>query len=501
MSAVTGVSDAGLMIIGLPQASAGAVFQLVISSGKFHGTISAQTPTGSRSTTSSPGSGTGTTSPKCLFAAPAKYSNVPAAASTSQRASPIGLPALRASATGERLGPLAQQRGDAQEDAAALGRRRALTTRRTRTPRARCRPRRRRRRLRPAPPAELAAGARLANAEVGAVECGSRPSTDEQILNHGVTVVPATPPRFQPVRCGSVGGCPRRAVRAFFAAGVPRSRRVLRERSGTAMPHRVASDSDRAASPALAGQCDEGECATLRVPLDPAAPDGKQISLALGAGPGRGARPADRFAAHQSGRSRCAGHGLRASRSPSGLPEVDHRPLRHRRLGSPRDRSERSGRLRHQLDYLFDVDTAPDDPAEGAADAAARSGSRGVRAGAVTCSATSPRSTRCTTWTGSARRSARTSSRTGVLVRHVPGCALRPAVPGPGPGAAPRRRRRPRRAGRRGVDPAGARGSSTRSTRSSTTAPAPELCVPQRREAPSRVGRAARPHRKGADRG
>src|SRR3954447_16542147 len=97
--AVTGVSDAGLMITGLPQASAGAVFQQVISRGKFHGTISAHTPTGSRNVTSRPASGTGIDSPKCLLAAPAKYSNVPAAASTSQRASPIGLPALGASAT------------------------------------------------------------------------------------------------------------------------------------------------------------------------------------------------------------------------------------------------------------------------------------------------------------------------------------------------------------------------------------------------------------------
>src|SRR6476619_486964 len=71
MSAVTGVSDAGLMMTALPQASAGAVFQHVMSNGKFHGTIRAHTPTGSRSTTSSPASCTGTTSPNSLFAAPA----------------------------------------------------------------------------------------------------------------------------------------------------------------------------------------------------------------------------------------------------------------------------------------------------------------------------------------------------------------------------------------------------------------------------------------------
>ena len=70
-SAVSGVSDAGLRTTGLPQARAGATFHEAMSSGKFHGTIRAHTPTGSRSTTSRPGSGTGTTAPKCLLAAPA----------------------------------------------------------------------------------------------------------------------------------------------------------------------------------------------------------------------------------------------------------------------------------------------------------------------------------------------------------------------------------------------------------------------------------------------
>ena len=47
-SAVNGVWLAGLMITVLPQASAGATFHAVSSSGKFHGTIAATTPTGSR---------------------------------------------------------------------------------------------------------------------------------------------------------------------------------------------------------------------------------------------------------------------------------------------------------------------------------------------------------------------------------------------------------------------------------------------------------------------
>ena len=48
-SAVSGVWLAGLMITVLPHASAGATFHDVSSSGKFHGTIAATTPTGSRS--------------------------------------------------------------------------------------------------------------------------------------------------------------------------------------------------------------------------------------------------------------------------------------------------------------------------------------------------------------------------------------------------------------------------------------------------------------------
>jgi hypothetical protein len=70
-SAVSGVSDAGFNTTGLPHASAGANFQQAMRNGKFHGTMSPTTPIGSRSTTSSPGSCTGTTSPMCLLAAPA----------------------------------------------------------------------------------------------------------------------------------------------------------------------------------------------------------------------------------------------------------------------------------------------------------------------------------------------------------------------------------------------------------------------------------------------
>ncbi len=63
INAVTGVSDAGLMITGLPQARAGATFQVVMSNGKFQGTTMAHTPTGSRTARSTPASCTGMTSP------------------------------------------------------------------------------------------------------------------------------------------------------------------------------------------------------------------------------------------------------------------------------------------------------------------------------------------------------------------------------------------------------------------------------------------------------
>ncbi len=49
-SALRGVISAGFITIVLPAASAGPIFQLQNSSGKFHGTIAPTTPTGSRFT-------------------------------------------------------------------------------------------------------------------------------------------------------------------------------------------------------------------------------------------------------------------------------------------------------------------------------------------------------------------------------------------------------------------------------------------------------------------
>ena len=96
-SAVRGVCDAGFTIAVLPHASAGAIFHDAITAGKFHGVISTQTPTGSRSVTSIPGGMIGIVSPKILLAAPPQYSKTLATRSISPRAALMGLPPFRAS--------------------------------------------------------------------------------------------------------------------------------------------------------------------------------------------------------------------------------------------------------------------------------------------------------------------------------------------------------------------------------------------------------------------
>ena len=69
--AVSGVVSAGLRIAVLPAASAGPTFHDAISSGKFHGTISPTTPSGSWNVRSTPPA-TGIVEPVCLSIAPAK---------------------------------------------------------------------------------------------------------------------------------------------------------------------------------------------------------------------------------------------------------------------------------------------------------------------------------------------------------------------------------------------------------------------------------------------
>ena len=62
-STLSGDFSEGLSSTELPVASAGASFQAAISSGKFHGTIAATTPSGSRVTSPSSSSPVGATSP------------------------------------------------------------------------------------------------------------------------------------------------------------------------------------------------------------------------------------------------------------------------------------------------------------------------------------------------------------------------------------------------------------------------------------------------------
>ena len=68
--AVSGVSSAGLSTTVLPAASAGASFHDAIVSGKFHGVISATTPSGSRNVIVTP-PGTGIVSPSARSGAAA----------------------------------------------------------------------------------------------------------------------------------------------------------------------------------------------------------------------------------------------------------------------------------------------------------------------------------------------------------------------------------------------------------------------------------------------
>ena len=69
-SAVSGVSSAGFNTTVLPAASAGPSFHAAIVSGKFHGTISPTTPSGSRTVNACPPE-TGIESPSSRSGAPA----------------------------------------------------------------------------------------------------------------------------------------------------------------------------------------------------------------------------------------------------------------------------------------------------------------------------------------------------------------------------------------------------------------------------------------------
>ena len=70
--AVCGVSSAGLSTTVLPQSNAGNIFHVGIAMGKFHGVISAHTPTGMRTDMANlSGSSAGVVSPKRRRPSPA----------------------------------------------------------------------------------------------------------------------------------------------------------------------------------------------------------------------------------------------------------------------------------------------------------------------------------------------------------------------------------------------------------------------------------------------
>ncbi len=112
--------------------------------------------------------------------------------------------------------------------------------------------------------------------------------------------------------------------------------------------------------------CAAGECAQLAVPLDPAAPDGKQIDLALARVPA--SKPDERIGSLLINPGGPGAPGTDFVQTvESQLPEsiTDRFDIvgwdpRGTGTSSPVD----CGR---KLDYLFDVDTAPDSPAELAA--------------------------------------------------------------------------------------------------------------------------------------
>jgi len=98
--AVSGDFSDGLRITELPIASAGAIFQIAISNGKFQGTIAAMMPSGSRVTIPSSSGPVGAISSYTLsMASPVQLMQRTLAGRSTLRASPIGLPMSRVSSS------------------------------------------------------------------------------------------------------------------------------------------------------------------------------------------------------------------------------------------------------------------------------------------------------------------------------------------------------------------------------------------------------------------
>ena len=99
VQALSGTSSAGLKTMVLPWASAGAIFQVGMAIGKFHGVMMPTTPTASRViSTPTPGRTLGTSSPDRRSVSPAKKSKIWAARMVSPMPSASVLPSSRDSA-------------------------------------------------------------------------------------------------------------------------------------------------------------------------------------------------------------------------------------------------------------------------------------------------------------------------------------------------------------------------------------------------------------------
>ena len=95
-SDVSGACEAGLNTTALPETSAGAIFQVGMAMGKFHGAIRATTPSGCRIVyMNTRGRSDGIVWPDIRAPSPPKYSRMRTARVTSPLASPIVLPSSR----------------------------------------------------------------------------------------------------------------------------------------------------------------------------------------------------------------------------------------------------------------------------------------------------------------------------------------------------------------------------------------------------------------------
>ena len=138
----------------------------------------------------------------------------------------------------------------------------------------------------------------------------------------------------------------RRVVRAASGCSRARIEPVRRRRRTRAGVDDAAVRALRAVAAAVASIAMPASARTLAVPLDYDRPGGRRITLAVARKPTAPRRREDREPAREprgAGRARCR---HRPTYVASQLPTADHGPVRHRGLGSARDRGERTRGLR-----------------------------------------------------------------------------------------------------------------------------------------------------------